>query len=318
MAKKPTASPKKSSAKVKTSKRLPRGGKKSGKEADLNQVVTIADVSKLPDRRAIENIWTELMGEAFDDNNEEITALDRAQDIMYDAWETSSRKKRIELAQQALKISADCADAYVLLAQEEARSLTEATDLYCQGVAAGERALGPDLFEEGRGHFWGIIETRPYMRARAGLAQCLWEAGQHEEALKHYQEMLQLNPDDNQGIRYLLMPWLMELNRDLDAEKLFQEYSDDGMATWLYSRVLLDFRKKGDSSAARKALEVALEANNQVPEYLLGRKKMPKQLPAYYGFGDDNEAVLYVSENETVWKMTPGALAWLATQTQGN
>jgi hypothetical protein len=30
-------------------------------------------------------------------------------------------------------------------------------------VAAGERSLGPKAFEEDAGHFWGILETRPYM-----------------------------------------------------------------------------------------------------------------------------------------------------------
>jgi hypothetical protein len=100
------------------------------------------------------------------------SALEQAQDIMYDAWD-SSGKRRAELARHALEISKDCADAYVLLAEEAAKSLEEAKNLYEQGVKAGERALGPQVFEEEAGYFWGIIETRPYMRARLGLAQCL-------------------------------------------------------------------------------------------------------------------------------------------------
>ena len=64
--------------------------------------------------------------------------LERAQELMYDAWEASG-SRRVKLARQALEISPDCADAYVLLA-EEARSLPEAKQLYEQGVSAGERA----------------------------------------------------------------------------------------------------------------------------------------------------------------------------------
>ena len=37
-------------------------------------------------------------------------------------------------------------------------------------VAIGEKNLGKD-FKEFAGHFWGFIETRPYMRARERLAQ---------------------------------------------------------------------------------------------------------------------------------------------------
>src|SRR5205823_13633226 len=40
--------------------------------------------------------------------------------------------------------------------------------LYEQGVAAAERALGPDVFAQEAGRFWGIVGTPPYMRARLG------------------------------------------------------------------------------------------------------------------------------------------------------
>lgn len=83
-------------------------------------------------------------------------------------------------------------------------------ELYEQGVEAGERALGSEAFEEWEGHFWGILETRPYMRARHGLALCLWEAGESKKAIEHYTEMLRLNPGDNQGIRYVLAGCLLE------------------------------------------------------------------------------------------------------------
>ena len=70
------------------------------------------------------------------------------------------------------------------------------------------------------------------MRARARLAESLWEAGQREEAVEHYWDLLRLNPRDNQGIRDLLMPYLIELDRDKDAEKLFKHFEGDGMAVW--------------------------------------------------------------------------------------
>lgn len=62
--------------------------------------------------------------------------LATAQDIMYEAWEAQGAR-RVALARKARQVSHDCADAYVLLAEETARSLTKARDLYAQGVAAG-------------------------------------------------------------------------------------------------------------------------------------------------------------------------------------
>src|SRR2546421_12928373 len=48
------------------------------------------------------------------------------------------------------------------------------------------------------GHFWGFLETRPYMRARAGLASTLLQLGDIDSALAHYRDMLKLIPNDNQ------------------------------------------------------------------------------------------------------------------------
>ncbi len=237
--------------------------------------------------------------------------LDRAQELMYDAWEATG-SRRIKLARQALAISPDCADAYVLLA-EEARSLPEAKHLYEQGVSAGERALGPQTFEEDAGHFWGIIETRPYMRARAGLASCLWQLGERQAAIDHYVDMLRLNPGDNQGIRYVLANCLLRQGDDIALAKLLDQYKDDAMAEWLYTRALLAFRREGAGKKANAALKKALKENEFVPAYLLGKKRLPRQLPDYIGFGDENEAVSYAAGALAIWRETPGALDWLSS-----
>jgi len=41
-------------------------------------------------------------------------------------------------------------------------SLAEARDLYAASVKAGERALGEELFTEAVGHFWELMERRPF------------------------------------------------------------------------------------------------------------------------------------------------------------
>ena len=243
--------------------------------------------------------------------------LDAAQQVMYDAWEAKTRKSRITLAKKALTISPDCADAYVLLAEEGASSVEEVISFYKQGVQAGERAIGKKAFKEDVGYFWGLLETRPYMRARAGLAECLRWTGKLDEAAEHYWDMLRLNPNDNQGIRYLLMPCLIETGCVENTEKLFKQYEDDGTAFWMYSRALLDFCRHGDSTISQRSLKQATEENKNVPDYLLGRKKVPSRLPDYYGIGDEAEAVLYFKWNQDAWRAIPGSLEWLAAMLSG-
>jgi tetratricopeptide (TPR) repeat protein len=238
------------------------------------------------------------------------TALEQAQDVMYQAWDAHGAQ-RVRLARQALEISPDCADAYVLLAEETAQSPQEAKDLYQQGIQAGERAIGPQNFQEFIGHFWGILETRPYLRARAGLAQVLWFLGEKQQAIEHASDMLRLNPGDNQGMRYVLVNWLLETNHTSALKALLKQYPDDEMATWLYTRALAAFREEGAGKNADKLLEKAVNHYPFVPQYLLGYKKIPRHLPAYIGFGDENEAVEYTLGALMIGHQDRAALDWL-------
>jgi len=195
------------------------------------------------------------------------------------------------LGQEALKLSPDCADAYVLLAEEAAPTLPAKKTLYEAGVKAGERALGPETFKEMTGHCWGVLETRPYMRARCGLAQCLGAMGEHHQAIAHFTALLHLNPGDNQGIRYLLVAVLLEVGDDQALDKLLKNYKDDFSATWKYTHALLALRREGNGAKANRLLYDALTYNPHVLAYLLGKKRLPKVLPPYMGVGDQTEAI---------------------------
>jgi len=238
------------------------------------------------------------------------TPLEEAQQVVYEALEATG-KRRLELARKALTISPDCADAYVLMA-EEATTVEQARRFYEQGVAAAERALGPGAFTEDAGHFWGVVETRPYMRARYGLATVLWLAGERQDAIRHAQDLLRLNPGDNQGVRYVLATWLLVQDEDNALDLLLASYPDEDGAVWTYTRALHTFRRRGAGPAAEKALGKAFQANPHVPLYLLGVTPFPALPPQYYGIGDENEALMYLQEAAGAWLDTPGAIEWVA------
>jgi tetratricopeptide (TPR) repeat protein len=236
--------------------------------------------------------------------------LERAQELIYDAWE-SSPARAVKLARQALEFSPDCADAYVLLANLEAATIRERIELLRQGVAAGRRALGKRFFRENEGHFWLEFDSRPFMRAVVSLAILCWEIGQADEAIELWREMLRLNPNDNQGVRYLLLSCLLELHRDEEAKDLLTCYAEDDSAEWCYGEALLAFRTGGDSPSSRRKLCAAQQQNPHVPQYLLGVKKIPKRQPDYISPGDEREAIAYAARNRAGWAKTPGALEWL-------
>ena len=289
----------------------------------------------LPDRRAMERLTAEVerftqgsLFESLEEANAALhrrfsgpiddlpstatTPLEKAQDLMYRAFDARGRR-RIQLARKALELSADCADAYVMLA-EETFAPDAARALYEQGVAAGERALGPDVIAQEAGHFWGIVSTRPYMRARLGLAHSLEALDRHDEAIEHYRELLRLNPGDNQGVRYSLLCALLLAGRDEEALTLIEQFGDEPTALWHYGRALAVFRREGDSRAARECLRTALRTNRHVPQFLLDEGDWSGPEPTTYAPGSHEEAVLCDSDLGEAWRATPEAIRWLRAQ----
>jgi SEC-C motif len=233
---------------------------------------------------------------------------ERAQQLIYDAFEAEG-KERYELANAALTLNPNSSDAYVILA-EVAESLEEATFLYKKGMMAGENELGKSFFKENKGHFWGLLETRPFMRAKAHYADAVYQLGMEFVARKQYEEILELNPMDNQGVRYSLFPIYME-NGDLKkAEKLLEKY-DEGAAHGLFNQLLLELSKNGITPRATKLLKDAKKENKHVINFLTGKKRLPKKLPDYYGMGDENEAIIYADAHLHLWKKINGIQDWL-------
>jgi hypothetical protein len=125
------------------------------------------------------------------------------------------------------------------------------------------------------------------------------------------QELLRLNPGDNQGVRHELAACLLEDGNMEVLEKLLNEYSDEYSAVWFYSRALMKFRQDGRTQEADACLITAFGQNRFVPLYLLGKKSFPSHAPDYMSIGGETEAVVYALDNARAWQETRGALLWM-------
>lgn len=247
--------------------------------------------------------------QTFSFGSYEPSPLDRAQELVHEARSAPTLEAVRSIARSALVVCPDCADAHVLLGDSSSK-IDDAMVEYQKAVEAGERSLGPRVFADDVGFFWGLHETRPYMRAVAGLANCLRQKGKLDEAITQYQELLRLNPGDNQGVRYLLAPCLAEALRHVELRDLLAEYEED-RAGLLWVAALLEYREGGDCAKSRKSLASAIGANPFVLAYLIGHKAMPSVLPDYVGIGDEDEAVSVAAECGRSWAQTLGAVEWL-------
>jgi tetratricopeptide (TPR) repeat protein len=211
-----------------------------------------------------------------------------AQELAYDAMNQSSGEAAERLAREAIAIDPGCVDALCVLADRLPTAQDRVAEL-SRIVAAAEEAFGADFMRENKGHFWGIHETRPYMRARFDLAMALMVTGGPEEAMPEMSAMLDLNPNDNQGVRELLAPIALAADLPLAGRILNEMFIDDDTAVMNRGRVLY-WALEGDFRLAIKALRDARRQNPYVEEYFTGHKKTPKHLPDTYQWGRESEA----------------------------
>ena len=257
----------------------------------------------------INDFLQNMHGQSLDDLPERTDKKGRSQDLVFEAYEQPVTKGK-KLIKQALELDPNNADAYNYLASIE-KDIDGAIKMFEKAIKAGEKTLGKKFFKEEKGYFWGMIETRPYMRAKAGLADCLYAKNEIDKAIEIYEDMLELNPNDNQGIRYLLSTLLLNNNNLTKFQGFIENSEEEDCAVWNFNNALYHFKKSGQTVKSDKELLKAYKSNEYVIDYMLGIKKMPKEQPQYIGRGDENEAISYVNGAWSIWDKTDEALDWL-------
>lgn len=278
-------------------------------EKDLAKLVELIKKQGFESPEEINDFLKNFQGQSLDDIPKATDKKGRAQDLVFEAYEQPVTKGK-KLVKQALELDPDNTEAYNYLASIE-KNIDKAIKLYEKAIEIGEKVLGKEFFKEEKGFFWGLIETRPYMRAKAGLADCLYAKKETDKAIEIYEEMMELNPRDNQGVRYFLSTLLLSKNDLIKFQNFIDKSEEEDSAVWNFNKALYQFKKSGQSVKSDKELLKAYKNNSYVIDYMIGAKEMPEKLPQYIGRGDENEAVSYVNDAWRVWKETDGALEWL-------
>jgi len=178
-------------------------------------------------------------------------------------------------------------------------------------AAASCTACNQLVFKENKGRFWLMIESRPYMTAKLGFAHCLEDLEWNDEAIKEYNEIIELNPGDNQGVRYALASLLLFTRKYKKFSELNNKYTDEESTFWLFNYALYLFATEGPTEKADEALFRANQANHYVIDFMTQRKKMIQNPQGHYSPGDQNEAAYYLMDNFRAWVNVENTLDWL-------
>jgi tetratricopeptide (TPR) repeat protein len=239
--------------------------------------------------------------------------VQEAQDLVYQAWEAEDLHEAADLLHRATELDPTNLDAWLGLMELSILPAEEEIEMLRELLPVGEKALGKD-FKECKGHFWGVLETRPYMRARARLAQLLMETGKVEDAIAEFEGMLELNPNDNQGIRYELIGAYLSQERWDGARRLFKKYDERTYtATWAWAYILERFMS-GALDEAAAALADAQGQNPHMRAYVQGDRRLPKHMPDSYAMGSREEAMIAWDVLQPAWEKHPEAGQWLRAQ----
>ncbi|KAF4627905.1 hypothetical protein G7Y89_g10247 [Cudoniella acicularis] len=95
----------------------------------------------------------------------------------------------------------------------------------------GDMFMPTNVFEDAVGHFWGIHETRDYMRARYALIEALLKVKQFDAvqaAFDHIMDILRLCRSDNMGVRSQAPALFLRLGKDQECYDFIKWWSTTG------------------------------------------------------------------------------------------
>ncbi|KAJ6530223.1 hypothetical protein B0H19DRAFT_1192530 [Mycena capillaripes] len=187
-----------------------------------------------------------------------------------------------------------CSAIAMTLPQDTAIDFLKQAEL--KGRENLQRVLSPDCFEVtcqyGAPKFWGILETRPYMRLLATLVRAYVNAKRWDDAVATNSEILRICENDNMGQRQWMGALLLHAGRPADALYFTQRWLEaketppgsgidfvpprrtpmtntqvEKIKQWtdlqmVYSAALAAFTLDGDCELARQYLHLAVKYPN--------------------------------------------------------
>lgn len=226
-------------------------------------------------------------------------------DAILDAHETGqlSDKPYIAALEQLLVAAPDFVDVYAHIGSHWHRQgkPKKALDAALLGLGIANRHI-PEGFN---GTIeWGHIENRPYLRAMHIALLSHARLRRHKDAVILVYMMLARNPNDNQGVRYLLGSEAMRAGDHDRARKVFEEEANS-YPPYFYE-LALSHIIKGEWVAAATALRRGFVANTYIAE-ILGGNYSPEPLAIWHGtsFAEPQAAGDYIQMYGMLWHQHP-------------
>lgn len=157
---------------------------------------------------------------------------------------------------------------------------------------------------------WSAPANRPLLRLLFRRYLRHAEEGAPAAAIALLEQLLQLNPDDDLGIRSELMNRYLRAQHNEKAITLVRRFPTDVLAELVYGEVLALYRL-GQSARAAAALHDAASRLPRVPHYLMRQRIRRPSGTDDLTPGSEDQAWRYREAMRDLWVAEPGLLAWM-------
>jgi tetratricopeptide (TPR) repeat protein len=237
---------------------------------------------------------------------------DVAEGLVRTAQRLRSPAKREALLRLALLRDPECSAARIELADAE---FHRGNWKACMKAYEETIRQGASLRQSSGVRWWEDHATRPYLRAIHGKAMTLWHRGRYAEAASELEDLLALNPRDNQGARFFI-PMLRLLAEDLPrASATFASLEaaypgDYPEPALLFGRALCLALEEDEPSARTKYREGILQ-NIFIAPLLLEEPVPPRSIWLPNDRADFSYASEFLDSYALLWDRESGALRLL-------
>lgn len=235
-----------------------------------------------------------------------------ARGLVASAKRLRSTEKKTAHLHKALEQDEDCSSARIELADTDYQSgrWKECRKGYQEIIDREERRWlteSPD--------WWTDPETRPYLRALYGRAMTQWQQGVFLQTASDLHRILDLNPADNQGVRFLIPFVHLLAENDADALRSLGQYDaqypDDYCEPALYFGKGLALWRSGDEESARLAYRTGMLKNIYIAQQLLDLPIPALELWHPNDRSDLGYAQDFMQSYAILWDRDPAALRFL-------
>lgn len=242
-----------------------------------------------------------------------------AWDYLDMAYEADSDQEALKYAQKALQLDKDCIDAEAMIAELTAEDGEELKLIYEKLIAKTEKRLKEKdvLNDENIGHFWGILETRPYMRLRFTYLQHLIDQGKLRKAVKECEDLLLLSENDNLGVRYILISLYAFFEDEINVNKLYKKFDYESSVHMLLPIAAL-YYKLDNYKKAELYLKKLDKVTDKLEEVFCNEDCFDDWDiddvidQGIYQYGSKDEIMVAMADSSFLYSTTAGLFSWIA------